>query len=110
MLHLYPVFVAQGVYQIKPLLHAFVQLHATAELHKLFAFYAHMCRTGFFEHQPHVAQHVAGVVLGFETVVLGPELLAVLDTYGFQKVVLLHVERREGAVEIVDKRHYGLFC
>ena len=93
---------AVGVDPREPLPDALVERHAAARFLERLAAQRQPLRLGLLDHACHVGQHHVGVLPLGQRVGLGPELPVAL-AHGGDEVVLLHVARRERAVEIVDE-------
>ena len=88
----------------EPLLHTSVEAHLAARLLKRLPTQRQPLRLGLLNHAGHVGQHHVGILLFGQRIGLGPELLVAL-AYRRNKIILLHVARRQRAVKIVDQRN-----
>lgn len=91
-----------GVDAREPLFDALIELNPATRLLECFATQRESLGLCLLNHLGHVCKDAVGILLLGKRVSLVPKLLVALAN-GRDKVILLHIARREGAVKIVNK-------
>ena len=97
----FPVFIDET----EPFLNALEKFYPFSEAFELAPFQAYSCFLGFVEHQLHVAEDVAGILACGDLVAHSPELRRAFADRLYE-AELLHVPRRQRAVEVIYQGDY----
>ena len=108
MLHHHAVSLAVVIHKTEPLLYPRKKFHLTAELAKILTGELDSPGLCFIEHQFHITEYIAGILTNGYVITFAPEFLRAL-AYGLDESELLHISRRKGSVEIVNKGDYRFF-
>ena len=102
MLDLHAFDFTISIDQSKPILHSFEQFDRLSELLEILSSELDACLLRLVEHQLHIAEDIARVLVESDLITFLPELLGLLSD-GLDESELLHVSRRECAVKVVDQ-------
>ena len=102
--------VAIFIHERKPLFYAAEQFYILAEFLKRFPGERDIILLGFVEHQIHIGQNAVGILTLCKLSVFLPELVFCLACSLYESK-LLHIARRQCAVEIINQRYlWSLLC
>ena len=88
----------------EPFLHSVKKFYLFPETTEILSCKAYPESASLIEHEFHITQDVARVLLYCNVIAFGPEFLRVFP-YSLDESEFLHVSRREGPVEVVNERN-----
>ena len=104
--HRHSVLLAVAFGQLEPFLYSAEEFHLPSEILEVLLSQPDTLVAGLVEHQLHIAEYVACILVDGNLVTHLPELLRTLF-YCLYEAEFLHIARRECSVEVVNKSYYG---